>query len=353
MVLFSVSGDTVAEIAPSSFQEQHREEDLQRWADENPHLLNNGFHMLSLGQEIVTTHNHSIDNLYVDGNGCLVVAELKRGKSPRDVTAQAIDYGAFASRLDWEQIDALCRERHGGTSLDDAYRSCFGFDLHKSSNPEHRLLIVAETFDPSVEDAAAYLNNTGVNLTLLAFRYFELNGERLLDVRVVLGEIPEQNRATSQPTTGGGETATDGYRNWLSRSIRNELPRLAKAKGISLNLGRGEIYFNFTPVPWPYPLGDCRFSIGINPRNIGIYFSFLNDRVPSGLYDAIAHMVAEGSNPYDPERLNVAEQWTTLSHSAPLPDMGSQKQVNAVLEEAFRMVDAIVPVVHSLEENAL
>ena len=179
MALFSVSGDAVAVLAPSSFQDEHREDDLQRWADENPHLLNNGLPMLSLGREIVTTHDHSIDNLYIDGNGCLVVAELKRGRTPRNVTAQAVDYGAYVSRLDWERVDALCRKRHGGASLDEAFRASFGIDLHKSSNPEHRLLIVAETFDPSVQDAAAYLINTGVNLTLLAFRFFELKGAKL------------------------------------------------------------------------------------------------------------------------------------------------------------------------------
>ena len=64
--------------------------------------------MQSLGRETETQHGHAIDNLFLDGDGHLVVAELKRGKSPRDVTAQAVDYGAYVSRLDWERIDALC-----------------------------------------------------------------------------------------------------------------------------------------------------------------------------------------------------------------------------------------------------
>ena len=235
--------------------------------------------------------------------------------------------------------------------MDEAYRACLGIDLHKPSDPEHRFLIVAETFDPIVEDAAAYLNNIGVNLTLLAFHYFELNGERLLDVRVVLGEISEQNVATSR-SLAGETSARDGYRNWLSRTIRDELPRFAKARSVSAKMGRGERYLSFIPKPWPYPLGDCRFSIGLNVRNVGVYFSYLNDRVPSGLYDAVARKVSEGGNPYDPERLSVAEQWTTLSHSAPSPEMGSKEQVKAVFEEAFRMVDTIIPVAYSLVDGA-
>ena len=125
-ILYSISGDVVQAVSPKPFHEVHLEEDLQRWADQNPHLLNNGQPMLSLGTEITTHHNHSIDNLFLDGNGCLVVAELKRGKAPRDVTAQAVDYGAYASRLGWEQIDGLCQKRHGGKPLDEAYRECLG-----------------------------------------------------------------------------------------------------------------------------------------------------------------------------------------------------------------------------------
>ncbi len=350
---FHIGDDGVRFLRPVPFHATHKEEDLQGWADKNPHLFNNGYPMLSLGTEIKTGHDHYIDNLFLDGTGCLVVAELKRGKSPRDVTAQAVDYGAYASSLDWERIDALCRKRHGGTPLDEAYRECLGYQLQKPPNPEHRLLIVAETFDPSVEDAAAYLNNNGVDLTLLAFSYFELNGSKLIDIRVVLGEIPEQRGKTSRPATTAEENATDGYRNWLSRTIRNELPRIAKGRGFDVNLGRGERYLSFVPEPWPYSLGDCRFSIGINSRNIGIYFSYLNDRVPGGLYEALARKVSEGGNPYDLGKLSVAEQWTTLSYAAPLPELGSKEQVNAVIEEAFKMVDAIIPVVHSLEESAL
>ena len=345
---FHIGDEDVRVLRPIPFHANHKEDDLQRWADENPHLLNNGQPMLSLGREIETRHSHAIDNLFLDGNGHLVVAELKRGKSPRNVTAQAIDYGAYVSRLDWEQIDALCRKRHEGASLNEAYKECFGSDLYKSEKPEHRLLIVAETYDPSVEDAAAYLNNTGVNLTLLAFNYFELNGERLLDIRVVLGEIPEQAAPAKRPIPSKEKDATDGYRNWLSRTIRDEFPRFAEARGVRVNLGRGERYLSFTPDPWPYSLGDCRFSIGLNVQSVGIYFSYLNDRVPPVLYEQVKAIVSDAGNPYDVARLKTADQWTTLSHSATRPKLGNMDEVNILFDEALGMVDAIAPLVLSL-----
>ncbi len=350
--LFHVADGGLQVLRPVPFQEGHTEEDLQRWADANPHFLNNGLPMLSLGTEIVTHHGHSIDNLYLDGNGHLVVAELKRGKSPRNVTAQVLDYGAYASRLDWLQIDAIWQKRHE-TDLDEAYRTHLGQTLDRSSDPRHRLLIVAETFEPIVEDTAAYLINTGVDLALLAFTYFELGETKLFDVRVVVGEIPEQTRSPTRTAPSTETGATEGYRNWLSRAIRAEFPGLARAHGMDVSMGRGEQYLNFIPEPWPYPIGDCRFSISINVYNVGIYFSYLNDRVPPELYAKLRQRIADPDCPYDAARLSIANKWTTLSHSIPLPEMGHIKEVRALCGEAFRMADTIAPLVRGIKEETV
>ena len=345
--LFTVSGDDIHVLSPTRFQKDHLERDLQHWADQNPHFLNEGIPMLSLGREMETRHKHGIDNLYIDGNDCLVVAELKRGEAKREVIGQIFDYAAHVSRLDWEDIDALCQKRHS-QNLEAAFQECFGRPLAKSTKIDHRLLVVAESYEPSAEDAAAYLINTGVDLTLLAFTYFELNETKLFDVRVVLGEIPEQAGPVKRPIPSKEKDATDGYRNWLARTIRDEFPRFAEARGVRVNMGRGERYLSFTPDPWPYPLGDCRFSIGLNVRSVGIYFSYLNDRVPPALYDRVQAIVSDASNPYEATHLNVAEQWTTLSHPAISPKLGDMEEVNILFDEALGMVDAIAPMVLSL-----
>lgn len=224
--LFSQSGDSIRVLSPTSFHKTQVEEDLQRWADANPHLLNAGAPMLSLGMEIPTRHDHWIDNLFVDGNGCLVVAELKRGLTPRDVTAQVIDYAAHVSRLRWPDVDALCRKRHDGTDLDEAFRRCFGRPLVRSEKVDLRLLILAEAYDPSVTDAALFLINTGTPLALLQFTYFEVGDNKLFEVRTVLGEIPDQQVA-------GAEAATpdEGHSNWLFSSVAEKLPEIARRQG--------------------------------------------------------------------------------------------------------------------------
>ena len=57
--LFHVADGGLQVLRPVPFQESHKEEDLQRWADANPQIFNNGLPMLSLGMEITTAHGHS------------------------------------------------------------------------------------------------------------------------------------------------------------------------------------------------------------------------------------------------------------------------------------------------------
>ncbi len=119
------------------------------------HVADGGLPMLSLGMEITTAHGHSIDNLYLDGNGHLVVAELQRGKSPKDVTAQVADYGAYARRLDRAQIDAICQKRHR-TGLDETYRTDLGQRLEPFANicghsrPVSESLVALDSENPPI-----------------------------------------------------------------------------------------------------------------------------------------------------------------------------------------------------------
>ena len=51
--------------------------------------------LMVIGRQVVTGFGGVIDLLCIDKNGDLVVVELKSGRTPRDVTAQALDYSSW------------------------------------------------------------------------------------------------------------------------------------------------------------------------------------------------------------------------------------------------------------------
>ncbi len=59
---------------------------------------------LVIGREVATSYGRRIDILAVDAMGNLVVIELKRDPTPRDVVAQVLDYGSWVRNITTEEI---------------------------------------------------------------------------------------------------------------------------------------------------------------------------------------------------------------------------------------------------------
>ena len=55
-----------------------------------------------IGRQVHTDYGTIIDLLAVDAEGRLVVLELKRNQTPREVVAQLLDYGTWVRDLDRE-----------------------------------------------------------------------------------------------------------------------------------------------------------------------------------------------------------------------------------------------------------
>ena len=280
MTLFTVSEGTATILDSTSFAFRHNEAWIQELADETPHFVNDGQPMVSLGREIATVHGHYIDNLFLDGNGTIVVAEMKRQQTPRNVVAQVLDYAAQASRYDWEDLDVLCKARHGGRSLVEVYQQTFGQSLETNDKPDHRLLVVAETVDPLVADAALYLLNTGVPIALLEFSLMDVGHTELYEVRTVLGEIPGQSlkHRTTSASEGWPE---EGYINWLLGSVANVLPEIAERQGWPLHFKVNKQSLPFVSGNWPRSLGDCQLRIDVFRKGkLSFRFAARKDTMP-------------------------------------------------------------------------
>ena len=163
-----------------------------------------------IGRQVHTDWEGRIDLLAIDQEGNLIVIELKRNKTPREILAQALDYGSWVRTLKSDNIAKIYSEYrakyHAGEpdqSLDEAFLNRFSLkSLPDDLNDEHELVIVASTLDPSTERVVKYLSEYHeLSINALFFRTFK-DGDREYLTRAWLTE----------PTTPTGIVSEDDSR---------------------------------------------------------------------------------------------------------------------------------------------
>jgi hypothetical protein len=139
-----------------------------------------------IGRQVYTDYGKYIDLLAIDGDGNLVVLELKRNRTPREVVAQLLDYGSWVKDLTDDEIasifDTYLKKFHKekeGLSLDEAFRKHFKLsEMPDELNETHQLVIVASQLDDSTERIVNYLSEEhNVPINALFFRIYR-DGDR-------------------------------------------------------------------------------------------------------------------------------------------------------------------------------
>ena len=132
----------------------------------NIEILDAGW--LVIGRQVKTEGGGFIDILCIDQQGALVVVELKRELTPREVTAQALDYASCVSVFTEAQIAetymAYSRKLGRPETLDKAYERKFGMKLDDDAfrgdagRNEVKIVVVATRMDGSTECASLMLS---------------------------------------------------------------------------------------------------------------------------------------------------------------------------------------------------
>lgn len=188
------AGDNLEEIPRSRLDLETR---LEAWLERDVSKLDPG--LLVIGRQVQTDFGGVIDLLCLNRAGDVVVVELKRDKTPREITAQTLDYGSWVKDLPNERITAMAEDYLGRGKFEEAFTRRFGAELPETLNENHRLLIVASEIDASSERIIKYLSDTyGVNINAATFQYFKApDGSELL-ARVFLlepAQVELQSRA--------------------------------------------------------------------------------------------------------------------------------------------------------------
>ena len=191
------------------FHPMDSEERLEDMIAEDISILD--LNLLLIGRQVQTAYYKAIDLLAMDSDGSLVVIELKRDKTPREVVAQVLDYGSWVRDLEEDEIEEIFvkflrkyRPNLAGRTLSEEF--CEKFDAKKlpeSLNERHELVVVASELDPSTERIVDYLTDEyGVAINAVFFRCFR-DGDKEYLSRVWLIDPESVEKKSEKRRTRG------------------------------------------------------------------------------------------------------------------------------------------------------
>jgi len=174
---------------------------LEDWLENSPRVLSQDS-ILWIGRQTSAKDEDGTiysDLLGVDSQGNLVIAELKKGRPPRDIIAQLLDYAAWAEGLSESQIREIAetyfktRDGFQEDTFDDVFREIFDIPETYELPPFNRalrLFIVAEEIPPRVAHVCRFLRTShGMDIRCVDVSTFETeSGEVLVSTETIVGD---------------------------------------------------------------------------------------------------------------------------------------------------------------------
>ena len=109
--LWRIEGESLAEWTPAHLDLEAR---LETWIERDVSILSPD--LLVIGRQVETDFGGVIDLLCLNGRGDLVVVELKRDRTPREVTAQALETASWVRGLGSDDISEIAGQCTGAGS---------------------------------------------------------------------------------------------------------------------------------------------------------------------------------------------------------------------------------------------
>ncbi len=181
------------------------EQALEEMIVRDPSILSNEW--MLIGRQEHTGFGGRIDLLAIAPDGSLVLIELKRDRTPRDIVAQALDYAAWVADLKADRIAQIYQRFAGDGSLDTAFEQRFKTKLDEDAlNDSHQIVIVAAELDAATERIVQYLHNRDIAINVLFFQVFQHGNDQLLSRTWLIDPSETQaNVATTTKSTGTKE----------------------------------------------------------------------------------------------------------------------------------------------------
>ncbi|WNY88832.1 nuclease [Leclercia adecarboxylata] len=194
---------------PLTISKLASEQLLEKMILNDPTILSDQW--MIIGHQENTLDKGRIDLLAIAPDASLILIELKRDRTPREVVAQALDYASWVDDLTADRLSQIYEKFSGGGNLGEAFKQRFNAELEEESlNQSHQIIIVAAGLDPSTERIVDYLSKNGISINVLFFKVFQHGDEQFLS-RAWLIDPSETQTNAAQATAGTSANAKEPW----------------------------------------------------------------------------------------------------------------------------------------------
>lgn len=217
MDLWKIKNDQLIPVDKTTLDIEKR---LENWIEKDISML--GIDALIIGRQVHTTYGGFIDLLAINNDGELIIIELKRSKTPRDIVAQCLDYGTWVFNLSYEDIVEIYKS-YRTSDFDKDFSEYYETPVPEKINATYQIIIVAESLDDSTERIVEHLNNVHkININAIFFNIFQNEGIEYVGRSWLKDPVDvEEKSSTGKKSkwTGyffvnSGITADDNSRDW-------------------------------------------------------------------------------------------------------------------------------------------
>lgn len=247
MPLYKIKADdTLEKFEPKTFGTEEHERKLETWVEKNPTVLIEGEKILFISRQRGVGKG-TLDLLGIDRDGNTIIVELKRGATPREVIAQALEYAAEVGNFDEKELAEKAihyfeQNKILYKSIREAFEKEFAITTEGIEfNSDQRIIIVGEQITKSVENVINFLRTKyGVPISCVEFEYYKCGKERLLSIETKIGRMLPTSKKVTKPRWTMG-TFLEG----LNKVDPKLQTRFNELKELIENLWKDRITFAF------------------------------------------------------------------------------------------------------------
>ncbi len=174
MYRVDIQNKQLIRLNQTSFHSEKLKEryDIQEWIEKNSEIIESN--LLIIGKEVPLPSDIRLDLLAIDKKSNLVVLELKRDDSGKNVDWQAIKYASYCSNMTQEEIFKQYAE-YLGSDEDEAERKIEEFiedENFENLNANQRIILVAKEFHSDVVSSVLWLRDFGIDVSCIRLSPF-------------------------------------------------------------------------------------------------------------------------------------------------------------------------------------